>query len=99
MVRLVSYFLLLSLVTISVVGSIAYTQATEALKLAVFDRLSALADVKEGELNRWVNDEVRGVALIASLPDVRTQTRVLVADVEGGPNYAVAHARLAEYLG
>jgi len=98
MVRLVSYFLLLSLVTVSLVGYLAYTQATEALKLAVFDRLSALADVKEGELNRWVDDEVRSVVLIARLPDVRTQVRTLMSRPESDPSYETAHAALAAYL-
>lgn len=99
MIRLVSYFLLLSLVTVSLVGYIAYTQATEALKLAVFDRLSALADVKEGELNRWVDDEVRSVVLIAGLPEVRTLIRTLVTQSEADPSYGEAHAALASYLG
>ena len=99
MVRLVSYFLVLSLVTVSVVGYLAYTQATEALKSAVFDRLSALADVKEGELNRWMDDEVRGVVLIAGLPEVRTQTRALFSQAESDEGYATAHAALAAYLG
>src|SRR6266545_3487618 len=98
MVRLVSYFLLLSLVTVSLVGYLAYTQATEALKLAVFDRLSALADVKEGELNRWVDDEVHSVVLIARLPDVRTQVRTLMSRPESDPSYETAHAALAAYL-
>jgi hypothetical protein len=99
MIRLVSYFLLLSLVTVSLVGYIAYTQATEALKLAVFDRLSALADVKEGELNRWVDDEVRSVVLIAGLPEVRTLIGTVVTQSEADPSYAEAHAALASYLG
>jgi hypothetical protein len=99
MVRLVSYFLLLSLVTVSVVGYIAYTQATEALKLAVFDRLSALADVKEGELNRWVDDEVRSVVLIARLPEVRAHVRTLLTHAETDPIYQGAHASLGAYLG
>ena len=99
MIRLVSYFLLLSLVTVSLVGYIAYTQATEALKLAVFDRLSALADVKEGELNRWVDDEVRSVVLIAGLPEVRMQVRTLITQSEADPSYMEAHSALASYLG
>src|ERR1700694_4332283 len=98
MVRLVSYFLLLSLVTVGLVGYVAYTQATEALKLSVFDRLSAVADVKEGELNRWVDDEVRSAVLIAGLPEVRAQARSLVIQPESDPAYQAAHAALGSYL-
>src|ERR671933_665845 len=99
MIRLVSYFLLLSLVTVSLVGYVAYTQAAEALKLAVFDRLSAVADVKQGELNRWVDDEVRKVVVLAGLPEVRAQVGALVAQPEGDSGYAAAHAALGAYLG
>jgi PAS domain S-box-containing protein len=98
MVRLVSYFLVLSLVTVALVGYIAYTQATEALKLAVFDRLSALADVKEGELNRWVADEVRGVELIASQPEIRAQASTLLAHPDADATNQAAHAALVSYL-
>jgi PAS domain S-box-containing protein len=98
MVRLVSYFLVLSLVTVSVVGYLAYTQATEALKSAVFDRLSALADVKEDELNRWVEDEVRGVVLIAGLPEVRRRVQALVTQADSDAAYEANRSALAAYL-
>src|SRR6266567_8109609 len=99
MVRLVGYFLLLSLLTVSLVGYIAYTQATEALKLAVFDRLNAAADAKEGELNRLVDDEVRSVVLIAGLPEVRAQGGTLLTQPETDKTNQAAHAALASYLG
>ena len=98
MIRLVSYFLLLSVVTVILVGYVAYTQATEALKLAVFDRLSAVADVKQGELNRWVDDEVRNVVLIAELPEVRAQVRTMAAEPVDSLGYQTAHGVLASYL-
>ena len=98
MARLVSYFLLLSLVTVGLVGYVAYRQATDALKLSVFDRLSAVASMKEGELNRWVADEVRDVAFIARLPQVRAQARVLMSHNPSDPAYRSAYAALAAYL-
>ena len=78
MVRLVFSFLLLSLTIVSLVGFIAYHQATEALKASFFERLEAVATYKEGELNRWVEDQMKNVAFIASLPDVRVPAEDLV---------------------
>src|SRR5260370_20691234 len=98
MVRLVSYFLLLSVLTVSLVGYVAYSKATDALKASVFDRLNAAASIKEGELNRWVDDEVQSVVFIAHLPIVRAQARVLMSHDPSDPVYRSAYDALSAYL-
>ena len=72
MARLVGYFLLLSLVTVSLVGYIAFIRAREALKQSLFDRLEAVATLKEDELTRWIDDQRQNVVFIAWSPEVRT---------------------------
>jgi signal transduction histidine kinase len=73
MARLVGYFLLLSLLTVALVVYMAYVRATETLKESIFDRLGAVASLKEDGLNRWVDDQRRDVVFIAWLPEVRAQ--------------------------
>ena len=45
--------LLLSLVTVGVVGGVTSWKAREALKKETFDRLNVAAKLKEQEINRW----------------------------------------------
>jgi signal transduction histidine kinase/HAMP domain-containing protein len=96
--RLVGYFLLLSLVTVSLVGFVAFTQAREALKQSVFDRLNAVAALKEDELNRWIDDQRRDVVFIAWLPELRVQAGSLLSHPESDLEYQAAYAILTEYL-
>jgi signal transduction histidine kinase/DNA-binding response OmpR family regulator/HAMP domain-containing protein len=98
MARLVGTFLLLSLVTVSLVGLIAYSRAREALQGSVFDRLNAVATLKEDELNRWIDDQRRDVVFIAWLPEVRAQAGSLLGRPSSDAEYQTAYALLTEYL-
>ncbi len=98
MARLVGYFLLLSLATVTLVGLIAYMRAREALQGSVFDRLVAVATLKEDELNRWIDDQRRDVVFIAWLPEVRAQAGLLLSGQTSDPEYQAAYALLTEYL-
>jgi signal transduction histidine kinase/HAMP domain-containing protein len=96
--RLVSYFLLLSLPTVALVGYLAYLQATDTLKQSVFDRLDAVASLKEDGLNRWVDDQRRDVVFIAWLPEVRAQAGALLSQSQPPAAYQAAYGVLSEYL-
>lgn len=98
LVRLVSYFLLLSLATVGLVGLAAFIQAREALKTSVFERLSVVATLKEDELNRWVNDQLRDVLFIAQIPRVQSQGEALFNHAQTDTAYQAASADLFQYL-
>ncbi|NJO08175.1 MAG: hypothetical protein HC876_23185 [Chloroflexaceae bacterium] len=87
MARLVIYFLLLSIATVSVVAYIAFVQAREALKESVFERLDAVATLKANELNVWVNDQVRDVVFIAQIPAISTDGYILTSIPRTSPTY------------
>ncbi len=53
-VKLVSYFLLLSMATVSLVGFTTYTQARSALMQSVWERLDAVASLKEAQLTDFM---------------------------------------------
>ncbi|GAB4381886.1 MAG: hypothetical protein Kow00121_41290 [Elainellaceae cyanobacterium] len=98
MARLVGYFLLLSLVTVSLVGYIAFRQARTALEQSVFERLNASAAFKEGELNRWVNDQEQDVMLLARSPLLVAQAETMIAQAELNPEVQEAYDQLSAYL-
>jgi WD40 repeat protein/HAMP domain-containing protein len=86
MARLVAYFLLLSLVTVTIGVSIAYIQARGALEASLFDRLETAATLKENELDRWTADQSRVIAAVAQLPEVVGRTeRLVYNDLAGAP--------------
>lgn len=78
--QIVRYFLLLSLVTVGVISGVAYLQSRNAIKRALFDRLTLTANLKEDELNRWVEDQREEIVAIANLPDVQASIAQLVTN-------------------
>jgi len=98
MVQLVIYFLLLSVVTVGLVGYVTFLRARETLKQAVFDQLETIATLKEDELGRWVGDRREDVLLIATLPEVQSQVEQLLKLEETDAKYQAAFTSLSDYL-
>lgn len=78
--RLVGYFLLLSSVTVAVVGIVVYARATDDLTKSVFERLNAVAEVKADSLDRWIDEQRRNVVFVGSIPGVGDEARIFLAE-------------------
>ena len=76
--KIANYFLLLALITVSIVGGVAYFRAREALKQAAFDRLNVAATLKEQEITRWFEDRQRDFLHTTQMPDVQTNLNILL---------------------
>ncbi|MEM1281704.1 MAG: cache domain-containing protein, partial [Cyanobacteria bacterium P01_H01_bin.152] len=76
--QIIRYFLLLSLVTVGIISAVAYLHSRNAIKQALFDRLTLTATLKEDELNRWIEDQREEMLAIANLPEVQTSVTGLV---------------------
>jgi len=98
MARLVSYYILLSLVAVSFAAFIGNQLARNALESAIFDKLEVAATLKEEELNRWVEDRQRDVVLLSRLPEFQAQTKLLVGQEETTTEYQQAYDLLLDYL-
>lgn len=98
MARLVIYFLLLSVVVMGLVGYITFVRAREALKQSAFNRLSAVAALKEGELNRWIGDQCEDLLFISQLSEVRDQAEILLSHEPTEPEYQEAYVSLSKSL-
>ena len=73
--RLVVYFLLLSSITVLVVGFAVYQRATGDLTASVYDRLDSVAGLKTDALDRWLDEQQRNVSFISLMPGVGDDTR------------------------
>ena len=98
MVQVVGYFLLLSLVTVSAIGFVAYIRARAALKQSVFGHLSLMATLKEDELNRWIEDQSEEVLILKQLPDISAQATTLLQKQTTQDQKQQAYIRLSDSL-
>ncbi|HHP7230684.1 MAG TPA: ATP-binding protein [Xenococcaceae cyanobacterium] len=77
--KIANYFLLLALITVGIVGGVAYFRARKALQQAAFDRLSVAATLKEEEITRWFEDQQRDFLLTTQMPDVTKNLNLLLS--------------------
>ena len=76
--KIANYFLLLALITVSIVGGVAYFRARGALKQAALDRLKVAATLKEQEIARWFEDRQRDFLHATLMPDVQRNLNILL---------------------
>ncbi|MEJ2747507.1 MAG: adenylate/guanylate cyclase domain-containing protein, partial [Anaerolineae bacterium] len=103
MVRLVGYFLILSLTTTGLVAYITYIRARSALTQSLFEQLTAVASLKENNLLRWTDTQRRDVLLIAQLLETETPALQLLAlDAQktpvDAPSYQAAYSEVTNFL-
>ena len=96
--RLVVYFMLLSLVTVSLIVATAFLQARTALQDAAFDRLRVAATLKEDALTQWIDDQRQDLLLMAEFTAVQDQVRTLLRYPPDDPVYQAAYRGLRETL-
>ncbi len=96
--RLVAYFLLLSSVTVLIVGSIVYVRATNDLTSSVYDRLSAVAGLKASQLGSFIDEQTRNVVFVAVIPGVGDDTRTFLDQAADPAARSTAEANLRQVL-
>ena len=99
--KLVTYFSLLSLVSVTTVATTAYIFSKNALKESVLDRLSVAASIKDDAIDQWFNIQRQDVLLSANLPEVQAQAGVLVSNdssEEQSKNYLIAYDGISQYF-
>jgi len=98
MARLVTYFLALSAIGVTVTTVITLAIVRNALTRSIYDRLEAVATLKEDELNRWVNDQRDEIAYLVAAPDLRADVQILSSAEEDSAKYVAAHDSILELL-
>ncbi|MGB3512377.1 MAG: ATP-binding protein [Microcoleaceae cyanobacterium] len=96
--QIVGSFLILSLLTISIVGYTTFSQARASLKESIFERLNFAAKLKENELNRWALDQRKNILAMAELPEINNQIILLLTSKKSTPEYESAQTSLQTSL-
>ncbi len=96
--RLIASFLLLSTVTLLVVGAIVYLRATDDLTNGVYDRLDAVASVKADALDRWIDEQTRNVVYVGAIPGFGDDARIFLDPAATSTDRDGAGARLRSDL-
>ncbi len=96
--KIASSFLLLSLLTVGVVGGVAFFSAREALETAAFNKLKVAAALKEEEITRWFEYQQRDFLLVTEFPDVKAKiNKILDRDISESEYKAISEI-LHQYL-
>ncbi len=96
--KIASSFLLLSLVTVGVVGGITFFNARNALQAAAFDRLSVASTLKEKEIIRWFDLQRKDFLFIIQFPGVRANLNTILRSNESEGEYQTAYKLIDDYL-
>jgi signal transduction histidine kinase/DNA-binding response OmpR family regulator len=91
-------FLLLALITVYMVGTVAFVRGREALKQAAYSRLQVTATLKEQEINRWLESCEEDFLLIAEFPTVKQNIQTLLNSPPNSPAYEASYERLSAYF-
>ena len=96
--RLVRYYVVFAVFTVVLVTFLTYTQAEQSLRQTVKDKLGTVAALKVDNLNRWV-DEQQGMAVfLASLPELRTMTGLMLDPDSSSQDRLLAHEQLTKLV-
>lgn len=98
LVQIVGSFSTLSFAIVALTSYLAFVQAKESLKESIFDRLTAVASLKEGELNHWLLDRRNKLLALNQLPEVGMQARILLSAQRSTPEYQAALVQLQTAL-
>ncbi len=98
LLQLVTYFSVLSTVTVSIVAYAAYARSRDALQSSVIDRLQVAISLKEYQLNEWVGSQRKDVLLLVQLQTVRDELNILLTNPTNKPEYINAYNRLSKFL-
>lgn len=95
--KIANYFLLLALISVGIVGGVAYFNARNALKQAAFERLRIGATLKQQEISRWFEDQQRNFLQTTQMPDVQYNLDLLL-NSQSDRDQQEAYQVLTQYL-
>ncbi|MEL6779326.1 MAG: ATP-binding protein [Cyanobacteria bacterium J06597_16] len=96
--RIARSFLLLSMLTVAVVGTVAYIQGRNALESAARSRLQMTATLKQKEITRWLESCEEDFLLMAEFPTVKNNIQILLTKQPDTPAYQQAYESLSAYF-
>ena len=96
--QLVRYYAIFALFTLVLVTYLTYTQAAKSLRKTVEDKLGTVAALKVDSLNRWVDQQQSTAVFLASLPELRSLTGMLLDSDTHSQDRDVAERELTQLV-
>ncbi|MEM9538543.1 MAG: ATP-binding protein [Cyanobacteria bacterium P01_E01_bin.42] len=98
LVQIVGSFSALSFTIVGLTGYLAFVRARDSLKQSIFERLTAVASLKEEELDRWLLDRRNILLSLIQLPEIEAQAKILLSAGRSTPEYQLAAVELQTAL-
>jgi signal transduction histidine kinase len=70
------WFLIITLVPLTVVSAMIYSRTVQTRKTAIFDKLEAIRDLKVNEVSNWLDGRIGDVRTIAADNEIRMLERI-----------------------
>ncbi len=96
--QLVSYFSVLSVVTVSTVAVGSYFHARDSLSKEVVDRLTVANQLKSYQLEKWVENQLRDILLVSQDQELQESLSQLLATEPNQPAYRQTYGELKQYV-
>jgi diguanylate cyclase (GGDEF)-like protein/PAS domain S-box-containing protein len=95
--KLAILFLVLTIIPLMVVGYLAYSTGADTIEHFTTSHLFAVNTLKEGELNRWIDDSKADLRVLARSP-LMVENAVILAALEADTSdYQAAYANISAY--
>lgn len=95
--QLVSYFSVLSVVTVSTVAIGSYFHARNSLSKEVVDRLTVATQLKSYQLKKWVESQLRDILWVSQDAEIQETIGQLLASNPNQPTYRQNYNTLKQY--
>jgi signal transduction histidine kinase/CheY-like chemotaxis protein len=96
--QLVSYFSVLSVITVSIVAIGSYFHARTSLSKEVVDRLTVATQLKSYQLKKIMERELRDILLVSQEKEVQESLQKMLNSEANQPTYRQAYDKLKEYI-
>ena len=96
--KIAGSFLLLSLVTVGVVGGVTFIKARDALKKEAFERLDVAASLKKQEISRWFTTQLKDFSFIIDFPNINGKFNSILNSNISESEYKQASQTITNYL-
>ncbi|MCJ8278431.1 MAG: ATP-binding protein [Rivularia sp. ALOHA_DT_140] len=96
--KIAGSFLLLSLITVGVVGGVTFLKARDALKKEALERLDVAASLKEQEINRWFDFQFKDFSFVVEFPDFKNNLKSILSPSISKSEYEIAYEIIDNYL-
>lgn len=95
---LLAAFLVLAIVPMSTISFIAVHRMRQDMRQELLARLTAVTTVKEAQIEQWITERSRSLAVLSGKPDVQQAAVILLTQHPSSGAYGTAYANLRDRL-